>query len=220
MTTYTKATLATFFETGDVPTGTDYANLIDSQVNIAETSTQAMAGSLSLVELIGARVSAGNANIVGILSAAVIAADAFLVSSVVAATGSFTATVSAGNINVTTDVSAGGTLYANANRAQFNYHGTPVIVSAAGTAQTTAAILAFEFTRLQGATDGQTTGFRLVPNQLGWVQYLANECTVSANLWPPVGGVINGLAPNAAFGMAANTPYIIMHRAASAYSVK
>lgn len=227
MTTYTKSTLATFFETGDVPDGTDYANLIDSQVNIAETSVQAMAGSLSMTELITARVSAGNANITGTLSAATLAVNAFTANSaffttgLTAVTGTFSGTVSANAINVTTDISAAsGTVYASASRVNFNYHGTPTIVSAAGTAQATGALLSTEFVRLQGATDGQTTGFKLMANQTGWVQYLANECAVSSNLWPPTGGTINGLGANAVFPMVANTPYIVMHRAASAYSVK
>lgn len=60
MTTYNKSTLATFFQTNDVPTGSDYANLIDSQVNIAETASQSMAGPLTTTELIAPRVSATN----------------------------------------------------------------------------------------------------------------------------------------------------------------
>jgi hypothetical protein len=34
MTTYNKATLKTFFAQGDIPSGTDYANFIDSYVNV------------------------------------------------------------------------------------------------------------------------------------------------------------------------------------------
>lgn len=219
MTTYNKQTLATFFQTGDVPTGTDYENLIDSQVNIAETSTQAMAGSLSVNELVAARVSAGNLNITGIISAASFSVDSLTTGNIVATT-LVAGSVSAQSVNVAVDISAGGSVYANASRAEFNFHGSPVIVSAAGTAQATGALLAIEMPRLQGATDGVSTGFRLLSNMAGWAQYLANECSVSANLWPPVGGRINGLANNAAFPMAANTPYIVMHVTASAYSVK
>lgn len=70
MTTFNKATLKTFFETNDVPFGGDYANLIDSQVNIAETAPQSMAGLLQTPELVASRVSAGNANFTGTVSAA------------------------------------------------------------------------------------------------------------------------------------------------------
>lgn len=195
MTNYSKATLKTFFETNDVPNGSDYANFIDSYVNIVETGVQSMAGPLLPTELITARVSAANINV--------------------------TVGLSANSISVATDVSAtNGTVYASANRASFNYHGTPVIVSAFGTAQTTGSLLSSEFCRLQGATDAQATGFRLMANQIGWVQYLSNECAVSANLWPPSGGTINALSSNVPFPLAAGVPYIVMHRAASSYAVK
>lgn len=199
MTSYNQATLKTFFETGDVPFGSDYANLIDSFVNTVDTSNQMMAGSLTPTELITARVSATNANVTGTLSAGTFAIN---------------------NLSITTDISAGGTVYASASRAPINYHGTPVIISAAGTAQATGALLTSEFCRLQGASDGQTTGFTLKANQIGWVQYLSGECSVSANLWPPTGGTINALSTNIPFPIAANTSYIVMHRTASSYAVK
>lgn len=199
MTNYNKTTLSQFFETGDVPTGQNYSDLIDSNVNLVETSSQSMAGPLITTEVITARVSATNANVTGILSA-----------------GNF----AINTLTITTDVTAGGSIYASASRTPINYHGAALIVSAAGTAQATGALLTAELCRLQGASDGQTTGFTLIANRTGWVQYLANECTVSANLWPPTGGHINGLSNNAAFAMTANTPYIVMHSQASAYAVK
>lgn len=68
MTTYNQATLATFFQTGDVPTGQDYANLIDSCLNIVDTNPQSIAGPINPTELITARVSAGNIIATGTLS--------------------------------------------------------------------------------------------------------------------------------------------------------
>lgn len=38
-----RSTLQSVFETGDVPDGTDYANLIDSFINLVETSAQSIA---------------------------------------------------------------------------------------------------------------------------------------------------------------------------------
>jgi len=201
MTTYSKSTLKTFFETGDVPSGTDYANFIDSYVNIVDTAEQTMAGPLTTTQLNATLVSATNANVTSVLSAASLNVQS--------------------GLSVSCDVSApSNVIYASAAKISFSYHGTPLIVSAAGTAQATGAPLTAEFCRLQGATDGQTTGFRILANQTGWVQYLSNECTVSANLWPPTGGSINGLGANTAFPLAANVPYIVMHRTASAYAVK
>ena len=198
MTALNRVTLKTFFQQNDVPQGTDYANLIDSCLNVAETGTQSILGPFNPTELVTPRVSAASGNYTTTLSAKSMAVSA---------------------MTVTTQISA-QVYYGSASRCDFNFHGTPLIVSAAGTAQATAAQLTAEFCRLQGATDSQTTGFTLLANRQGWVQYLANECTVSANLWPPTGGKINALANNAAFALAANTPYYVYHSQASAYQVK
>ena len=42
-----KSQLQTYFQTGDVPTQQQYYNLIDSQVNLAETGIQTLKGTLS-----------------------------------------------------------------------------------------------------------------------------------------------------------------------------
>jgi|SRR6185369_14455410 len=205
MTTYNKSSLQTFFETNDVPTGTDYANLIDSCVNVAETSAQAMAGPLSVTEIITPRISAANINATVNLTAA---------------TATITGTVSAAAINVTGDVSAAtGTVYASAMRSTNGFIGSSNIVSAAGTAQATAAPLLYIVNRGKGIVDGSTTGFTPMTGRPGLVQYLFNE-GVSANLWPPTGGTINGLAVNAAFSVAASAMVTIVHLTASAYGVK
>lgn len=207
MTTYNKQTLKTFFQTGDVPDGTDYANLIDSQVNIVETSAQIMGGPLSTPELIASRISAGNANftgtlsVAGITSASTLYADNFIVS---AATYN--------NLIATT-------LSANTVYSTNGMISSVGIISAAGTAQATAASLVNIINRGKGIVDGQTTGFMPLRNRAGLVQYLYNEGT-SANLWPPLGGTINGLTANSPLSLVASAMVTIVHLAASAYAVK
>lgn len=200
MTTYNKSTLKTFFQTSDIPDGSDYANFIDSYVNIVDTAAQTMAGSLYTTELDTAVVSAGSVNITGALTGT---------------TASLTA-VSATSLNLSGNVSAvAGSVYTSAVRIQ-----SVAIISAAGTAQATGAVLTATINRLQGITDGQTTGFVIPANQTGLVQYIVNETAVSGNLWPPTGGQINGKTANTVFALAANTSYVIFHTAASAYGVK
>jgi len=214
MTTYSKTTLKTFFEQGDVPSGTNYADLIDSQVNLAETSNQSMAGPLTTTELIAAQVSAGNLNVTGTLSAASFSINTISVSAVDATR------VSAALVNSTGNITASaGTVYASAVRTVEGMYGTVTIISAAGTTQATAAPLTAFINRGAGVVDGSTTGFALPANRVGYVQYIING-GASANLWPPTGGQINALASNAAFGMAANIQYTILHTLASGYSVK
>ena len=122
MTTYNKATLKTFFETGDVPGGSNYADFIDSYVNIVDTALQTMAGPLSTTEVITPRVSAANANVTGVLSAATLSVDSITTPSITASAATITGIVSADRIvasagNFVADVSAGGTIYASAMRS-------------------------------------------------------------------------------------------------------
>ena len=47
MTKQTKSILKTYFDTGDILTQGQYRDLIDSQLNLAETGTQVAAGTIS-----------------------------------------------------------------------------------------------------------------------------------------------------------------------------
>lgn len=99
----------------------------------------------------------------------------------------------------------------------------PIIVSAAGTAQATAAAISATvgITRLQGVTDGQSTGFLLpAPGaNIGIENLIINE-GISANLWPSVGCSINGATANTVFPLLTKTPYYVTYVTTSAYWVK
>jgi hypothetical protein len=191
MTVFNKTTLQTFFETGDVPNGQNYADFIDSCVNMAETTVQTVQGPLNPTELITPKVSAGT------LSAATLSFD-----SISASAGTFVGRVSANSLSSTIGV-----------------FGNVAIISAAGTTQATAAQLSAVINRGAGVVDGTTTGFVLINNRAGLTQYVVNG-GASANLYPPSECVINVLATNAAFGMTANTLYTIIHTTNSAFAVK
>lgn len=219
MTTYSKASLKTFFETGDVPTGQNYSDFIDSYINIVDTSAQQMNSSLEPTELIAPRVSATNVNVTGTFSASnAVLGGITTLGRVVASAATVSAMLSAGSLNVDTDVSAGGTIYSSAMRSG-GFIGTTGVVSAAGSTQATAALLTNVVNRGKGIVDGTTTGYTPLTNRPGLTQYLFNE-GASANLWPPTGGIINGLAANAAFPLAASAMVTIVHLTASAYAVK
>jgi hypothetical protein len=203
MTVFNKTTLQTFFETGDVPNGQNYADFIDSCVNMAETTVQTVQGPLNPTELITPKVSAGNGvftgnlSVAGTLSAATLSFD-----SISASAGTFVGRVSANSLSSTIGV-----------------FGNVAIISAAGTTQATAAQLSAVINRGAGVVDGTTTGFVLINNRAGLTQYVVNG-GASANLYPPSECVINVLATNAAFGMTANTLYTIIHTTNSAFAVK
>jgi len=231
MTTYNKNTLKTFFQTGDTPDGNDYANFIDSYVNIVETAEQTLAGALNSPELISAKISAGNVNITGTLNVVgQFSAANLSTNNITNASNILTTTLSATVVNsnavvtsaatISGDVSANtGTVYASAMRSTNGMFAGVGIVSAAGSAQATAAPLINIINRGKGVVDGQTTGFAIPSNRTGLVQYLFNE-GASANLWPPTGGTINGLAANAAFPLVASAMVTIVHLTASAMAVK
>lgn len=243
MTTYNQATLKTFFQDGDIPDGNDYANLIDSCLNVVDTADQPIAGPISPTQLNTARVSAGNINITGTLiiagitSATDIYADtvhasALALNGSLSITGTFSAAaintngltvngnITANGISVTSDVSANGKVVASAASFAAGIIQGVGIVSAAGSAQTTAAQLTFVTNRGQGVIDGTTTGFALQANRTGLTQYLSLEGATSANLWPPTGGKINNGSANTPFSLAGNALYTIVHVAASSYGVK
>lgn len=123
-------------------------------------------------------------------------------------TGSFT-TVSAATFVCTGNITSDGTMIPSF-----------AIISAAGSAQATAALCSAQNCRLMGVTDDQATGFRLMANKIGLEQQLYMNTAASANLYPPVGGTINGGSANAPFALAANTMYTVLHYAASAMGVK
>lgn len=215
MTLYNKTSLKLFFETGDVPNGTNFADFIDSCVNMAETGVQQMLGAINPTEVITARISAGtgiftgNVTIDGTLSA-----NNFSINTI------NTTSISAGTVNSTGNITASAaSIYASAFRASDGVYLATGIISAAGSTQATGALLSLGINIGAGVVDGQTTGFLLPANRTGLIQYLING-GASANLWPCVGGQINALASNAAFAMAANTQYQILHVRASGYTVK
>jgi hypothetical protein len=63
MTARTRASLKTDFENGDIPQETAFSDLIDSFVNLQDTTQQSLSGDLSTPQLITAQLSAQNANI-------------------------------------------------------------------------------------------------------------------------------------------------------------
>lgn len=208
-TTYSQATLATFFQTNDVPTGSDFENLIYSQINVVNTGAQSMASSLTAVELIAPRVSAGNVKVTGSIS----------IDGVTSAVGVFANSLSVASTLVVPTVSA-SLIYADSLIAANSIIQTVLTIAASGTTLATAQPLAATINRLTTVSDGTATGVKLLANLTGLTQYLYNETATSANLWPCTGGQINALGSGAAFALAGSTLYTIVHTKASGYAVK
>lgn len=227
MTTYSKSSLKTFFQTGDVPDGNDYANFIDSYVNIVDTGDQSLSSRLTATEFNAPIVSGANATFTGTLTGVNASFTGTMRIAGIASAGSIicdtinvSGAVSAGSLNVTGDIlAATGRITASAATITNGVLQGVGVVSAAGTTQATAAILTNVINRGKGIVDGSTTGFAPPANKAGLTQYLFNE-GASANLWPPTGGFINGLAVNVPFPLVASAMVTIVHLTTSAYGVK
>lgn len=220
--TANKNTLTGLFQQGDVPSGADFANLIDSQVNVAETSVQSMLGALNPTELITPRVSAATIVATGTITAnGDVNGDSFVGQGVAvtsASTDSLVVDTIRGRYSNSITVSGDTTFLSEVGCSAL----TQAVgsVSASGTTLGTAATLLYTINIGTGIVDGNATGF-LLPSSIGGgrVQYIYNG-NASANLWPCQGGQINALSSGAAFSLAANTPYTIIHIRSSGYAVK
>lgn len=202
-----KAALVLLFEQGDTPQGTNFADLINSCVNMNETTVQVMTGALNPTEVITPRVSATNGVFTGTMT----------ISGITSVADVYAETVRASAVNAPALI--GTTVSASTIWSTNGLRGSVGIVSAAGTTQAAAAPLNFVINLAAGLSDGVDTGFVLTANKTGFVQYIMNA-GASANLFPCVGGQINTLSSNAAFPMAANLMYTILHTRASGYAVK
>lgn len=219
MTALSRSALKALYQNGDVPTGTNYSDFIDSFVNLVDTSEQSMAGALNTTELITSRVSAGNVNVVGVLSAGTFSVSGMTVTTLNANTASITL-IGASSATLNGGISVGTIV--SASSMNTNVFQSPIIdIKCSGSTLATANELGFNVnTRITAVTNGADTGVRLKANAAGLEQSLYNDTVTSANLWPCAGGQINALGSGAAFPLAGNTLYTILHIKASGYAVK
>ena len=91
MTAQNRATLKALFEDGDIPTGSNYKDFIDSFVSLADTSAQSLSSKLTLdtMEVTGTVTAAA------VRASAVTVSGAFTIDGTIVAEVSATATVSA-----------------------------------------------------------------------------------------------------------------------------
>lgn len=226
MSIQSRTALKAVFEQGDIPQGNDYSNLIDSCANLADTGEQSFQSNIYTPKLITGIVSAASVRGTNIVAATVSSTALSVIGSAVVgslfATTADISVLSASNVSANSAVlvSVSTSSINTATMQTFRLSFVPTIVSATGVTQGTAAALTIGFSRLQGVTDGSATGFGLPDNPSGHVFYLANETSVSANLWPPTGGTINALGANAAFPLAAKTSYVAINTTSAGYFVK
>lgn len=163
MTIQTKTVIIGNFQNGDVPTGQDFSNWIQSCVTLGESSAQNMLGSLGVaVEVNTPLVSAA----------------------IVTPASSFRPAYTA--------------------------------LSGAGTTQGSAVTIGRPYNRLTPTS--ADSGYILPGGYPGDMRWLRNATGVSAYVYPPSGGTINGLAPNAAYVLPGSARMMIMAETSSYFA--
>jgi hypothetical protein len=206
MTVRDITTLQALFEQGDTPTGTNYADMIESAVNRAETSAQSLSGPLSGTEFIAPIISAGTR-----INAPTVSATNITVSNNVSAVSINAGTVSATNLYGTHNgpVKGATTVSAtNISTNDLNVNTELVLgsetVAGSGSTQGTANQVVGPVTFMTVTSAAQ--GVILQSGAAGRVQYLINtDAAVTAKVYPSTDGVINALATNAAFDLLPST---------------
>ena len=128
MTKQTKSILKTYFDTGDIPTQGQYRDLIDSQLNLAETGTQVAAGTISSsflevendITVLGNITASGNISASGNIFANSVRVSNGFVGTIntvsqpnITSVGTLTGLNVNGNITASGNISASGTIFAN-----------------------------------------------------------------------------------------------------------
>lgn len=189
MTAQTKAFLKTRFETGDIPTESDYIDLIDSFLLVG--GTQPLGGTVNVSGTFNFVDSAGSARVV--LSNSV---------------ARFIQTVSANTINVAL-VSAAqivvSTVKATRLEVTDSYIRTFASVAAVGSTQGSASVIDAPLIRVTNASAGVIDGIRLPAGTgTGDERKIFNRSTDALKVYPESGAQINSLSPNAAYAISAS----------------
>ena len=124
MTKQTKSILKTYFDTGDIPTQGQYRDLIDSQLNLAETGTQVAAGTISSsflevendITVLGNITASGNISASGnIFANSVRVSNGFVGTINTAAQPNITSVGTLTGLNVNGNITASGNISASGN---------------------------------------------------------------------------------------------------------
>lgn len=178
MTILTKTQIISNFENGDVPTGTDFANWIETMVGQAETSAQTINGTLNVIDFncSGATIQALSVN--GLLVNAAVVVHQQVVGR--------------------------------------NQVGQWATVSGTGSAQGGATTLSALSAVLTPTSASKA--YVLAGGYSGNQQWLRNARAVSAKIYPPSGGQINGAGANVAYDLPGSARMMISAESSAAFS--
>lgn len=214
MTALDRVTLRAQFQNGDTPQGSDYANMIDSAANLAETSAQTFLGPVTFNAGFGTTTLSGTTIVGDNVRASAVSA----VSLHGTLNGTLNGTVS-GTVNPTGGTATGlMTFAAGLAISGLLTQQTPVSVACISTAQASARLLdnANIFVLSTVAT-ASNDSVRLPGGYPGTLQMIINNTTASAKLFPPTGGTIDGGSTNAARDLFPSSRVLVFHVASGTF---
>lgn len=190
MTSLNRTDLKAKFESGDAPQGSDYADLIDSFVTLAETTTQSLQGPLTFAGgLSAASIAGGTGTFSGTVSAANVWAtnvDATTVSAQTVTMSTISGPVSGVNVSNSINFTAG------------YLKETVASVACIGSTQANGYTLAHAINILRTVVTGGVSDAVVVPGFYPGAKFtVINNTTGSAQIFPPVGGSFDSGSTNA-----------------------
>lgn len=199
MTQRNKTSLTAVFETGDTPQGGDYADLIDSYLNVVETTAQSLSGALFVPELNSTLVSAFTINTPSFTSTSITGTT---ITATTFNTGTISASgvVSAASIAVAGAGAFGGAVTGLTFKPVAGYKGTvESSVAATGNTQASAKVVSADTVWIRAATSvGAAINRAVIIDSFvsGRRQVIFNDTNTSAAIYPPTGAQIDGLGAN------------------------
>lgn len=200
MSALDRTTLVQAFQNGDRPQGSDYEDLIDSNLNLADTSVQTVQG---LVVFSGgfsaATITGANLALTGSVTADTIFATSLNATTVSAQSANLGAvTLSALTIPPTSGLTVAGPVFWTTFGPNSSVDSS---VACTGTTQSSAKLLGAYFNVLKTVVTAATDAVRLFGFHPGALFTVVNDTTQSAQLFPPSGAQFDAVGVNGAISV-------------------
>lgn len=194
MSELSRVSLKSLFENNDIPDGTDYSDLIDSFVNLVDSSTQTMASKLSLPNIsVTSTVSAATLSLSG----------AATISGALTVSGQFTSSAASFVDSTHTGV------------AQYSI-GTGYVANAL--TAVSASTMGVEQISVITTAATSASGTRLISPRAGLIQKIVYSGDVTACLvFPASGASLNG--GSSSYRILKNSAIDVIHTSSTAYFV-
>ena len=210
MSALDRTTLKALFQNGDVPSGSDYGDMIDSAANLAETAAQTFQGAVNFAAGFSA-ATVGGTNIAGTnVSGTNLNAGSANVTNMLVSGATFAS-------GATVTFNAAPTFKQNFSVSAFPLYKMEASIACISTAQASARLLTAVFNVIKTVATGANDSVVLPGGYPRAVQFIINTTTASAKVFPPSGGAIDGGSTNAARDIGPSSRVLVFHEASGTF---